>query len=255
MSLISDPTIFAQYSHAFPDFEGKIAIVTGATRGLGAAFSRMLARCGAHIIAVGRSVSELEALDDQIQKEGGTATLTPLDLTDHAALDRFGEALYTRWGRVDFLIANAARLGALSPVTHLEPAQWDALFSVNVTAHWRLLRAIDVLLRQAEHPRVVAVTSSVARTALPFWGAYAASKAALETFIRVYAAEMRNTKLRANLFDPGRMRTRMRAQAMPGENPETLPLPETIVLKALPLFLPELQETGRIFEARTGMFL
>ncbi|RMF68229.1 MAG: SDR family NAD(P)-dependent oxidoreductase [Alphaproteobacteria bacterium] len=214
---------------------GRIVLVTGASRGIGRAVAKAVAAEGAHVIAVARphSVGALESLDDEIRALGGSATLTPFDLTDGDAIDRLGAAIYERWGRVDALIGNAGRLGVLSPVTHIDPKEWERTFAVNVHANFRLIRSLDPLLRQAEDARAIFVTSGAARRHKAYWGLYAASKAALETLVLTYAAECRLSGVKVNLVNPGPVRTAMRAQAYPGEDPETLPTPEAVA----PLFL------------------
>jgi NAD(P)-dependent dehydrogenase (short-subunit alcohol dehydrogenase family) len=192
----------------------------------------------------------LEALDDAIRAKGGKATLVPLDMTDYAALDRLGAALFERHRRLDAVVGNAGVLGELSPVGHIEPKTWDEVLAVNLTANWRLIRSFDPLLRLAPAGRAVFVTSLVAREPRPFWGAYAASKAALESIVAAYAAEMKDTPVRANLFDPGATRTRMRAKAMPGEDPTSLPTPEKVAATILPMLLPSWTDNGRLVKYR-----
>jgi len=215
--------------------DGRIAVVTGASRGIGRAVAKTYAAEGAHIVAMAREKSEgaLTELDDEIREMGSEATLVPLDLTDYAGLDRLGAALYERWGRLDILVGNAGTLGPLSPLPHIAPEEWERAFDVNVTANWRLIRSLDPLLRQSEAGRAIFVTSGATQKAKPYWGLYAATKAALEKMVEIYAAECEATALRVNLIDPGPTRTRMRAAAMPGEDPETLPTPEDVA----PLFV------------------
>jgi len=213
----------------------RIALVTGASRGIGAAVARRFAAEGAHVVAVARTVGGLEELDDAIKASGGTATLVPLDLTDFDAIDRMGHALYERFGRLDVLVGNAALLGTLSPVGHIEPKVFQRVLDVNVTANWRLIRSFDPLLRRAPAGRAIFVTSGVTRRTIPYWGAYAATKAAMETLVRIYAAEVAHTAVKVNLINPGPTRTRMRADAFPGENPQTLPTPDAIAAAFVPL--------------------
>lgn len=220
-------------------FNGKIALVTGASRGIGYSVALEFAKEGAHVIAVARTDGGLEELDDAIKAEGGTATLVPLDLTDYEGVDRLGAAIYERWGKLDVLIGNAGALGVISPVGHILPKDWHKAIDVNVNANWRLLRSMDPLLKEAEAGRAVFVTSGAAHKCRPYWGPYSVSKAALEALVKTYAAEVANTNVRANLLSPGPMRTAMRAQAMPGEDPETLPHPSEVA----PLFL-EMAEPG-----------
>jgi NAD(P)-dependent dehydrogenase (short-subunit alcohol dehydrogenase family) len=234
---------------------GRIALVTGASRGIGYATALALAKAGAHIVALARTVGGLEELDDAIRGLGGAATLVPLDLKDYAGIDRLALALHERFQRLDALVGNAGILGPLSPLGHVEVAAWDEVMAVNVTANWRLIRAMDPLLRRSDAGRVVFLTSEVAALALAYWGPYAASKAALEVLARTYAAETATTSVRVNIFAPGPVRTRMRAQAMPGEDPMTLEIPDKTAEKIVELCLPGLQESGKLYDYRQGRFL
>jgi NAD(P)-dependent dehydrogenase (short-subunit alcohol dehydrogenase family) len=225
----------------------RIALVTGASRGIGYATALALARAGAHVVAVARTVGGLEELDDAIGAAGGTATLVPLDLKDYEGIDRLGLALHERFGRLDILLGNAGILGPLSPLGHVEHKAWDEVLAVNVTANWRLICAMDPLLKYSDAGRVVLVSSGVAARALAYWGPYAVSKAALEALARTYAAETATTNVRVNVFLPGTVRTRMRAQAMPGEDPMTLPPPEEVAEKIVELCLPSMLETGKVY--------
>jgi NAD(P)-dependent dehydrogenase (short-subunit alcohol dehydrogenase family) len=225
----------------------RIALVTGASRGIGAATALALARAGAHVVALARTVGGLEEIDDAIRAAGGAATLVPADLKDFSALDRLAGALMQRHGRLDVLVGNAGILGPLSPLTHVEPASWDDVIAVNVTANWRLIRAMDALLRASDAGRAVFLSSGAAINIRAYWGPYATSKAALEVLVRSYAAEHATTRVRVNLFNPGPVRTRMRAQAMPGEDPETLDRPEQIAEKIVELCLPGFDHNGRIY--------
>jgi NAD(P)-dependent dehydrogenase (short-subunit alcohol dehydrogenase family) len=230
------------------EFAGRNIVVTGASRGIGGAIARALGAAGAHVIAIARTTGALEALDDDITSAGGTTTLVPLDLKDYAAIDRLGAALFERYGQIDGVVGNAGLLGVLTPVGHIDPKLWDEVMAVNVTANWRLLRSLDPLLRKAPAARAVFVTSGVARRPRAYWGVYGTSKAALEHIVRTYADEMENTSIRANLYNPGPTRTRMRATAMPGEDPATLPTPKQVAAALLPLLLPTCTETGRVFD-------
>lgn len=223
----------------------RIALITGASRGLGAAAAVAYAREGAHCVLVARTVGGLEAVDDQIKAVGGTATLVPLDVTDGAGIDRLGAALYERFGRLDVLLGNAGLLGTLSPMGHIEPAIFEKVMAVNVTANWRLIRSMDPLLRRSDAGRVIFVTSGVTRRIIPYWGAYAASKAALEMLAGIYAAEVEHTKIRVNLYNPGATRTGMRKEAFPGENPESLPPPEAHGEGLIQLALPSCTMNGQ----------
>ena len=207
----------------------RVAVVTGASRGIGRAAALALAEAGAHVIAVARTVGALEELDDEIRAKGGAATLVPLDLKDFAGIDRLGAAIFSRWGKLDMLLGNAGLLGAITPLAHLEPKVWDDVMAVNVTANWRLIRSLDPLLRRSDAGRAVFLTSGITSLFLPYWGAYAISKTALEGLVRTYAREVAQTGVRANLVNPGPLRTKMRAQAMPGEDPATLKTPDALV--------------------------
>jgi len=236
------------------ELTGKVVLVTGASRGIGYAASVEAARRGAHVVAVARTVGGLEELDDAIQEVGGSSTLVPFDLRDGDAIDRLGAAIFERWGHLDGLVANAGILGTLSPVPHLKPDEFDKVFALNVTANFRLLRSLDLLLRQAPAGRAVFVSSSSARSARPFWGLYAASKAALDAMVKSYAGEMSTTNVKTNVFYPGAVRTAMRAKAMPGENPETLPQPADVAPKLIDMLSPALSENGRLFDIAKSAF-
>jgi NAD(P)-dependent dehydrogenase (short-subunit alcohol dehydrogenase family) len=233
---------------------GRIALVTGASRGIGFAIARAIAAEGVHVVALARTVGGLEELDDAIRSAGGTATLVPADLKDYPALDRLGAALFERFRKLDILIGNGGILGRLTPLAHVDPKLWDEVMAVNVTANWRLIRSLDLLLRQSDNGRAIFVTSGAALRFTAYWGPYAVSKAALEALVRTYAAETVTTNLRVNLVSPGVVRTRMRAEAMPGEDPSTLPPPEIIAEALLPLLDPALTTTGAIFDFRGGAF-
>lgn len=221
-----------------PSLEGRIALVTGASRGIGRASAIALAKAGAHVILVARTVGGLEETDDEIQKAGGSATLVPLNLRDFDAIDRLGASIYERWGKLDALLGNAGVLGQLTPLAHLEPKTFQEVMEVNVTANWRLIRSLDPLLRQSDAGRVLFVTSGAARKHIPFWGAYAMSKSALEILALTYAVECEPTNIKVNLLNPGPMRTLMRKKAMPGENPEDLVKPEDMAFKVVEMLSP-----------------
>jgi len=238
-----------------PPLGDRIALVTGASRGIGRATALALARAGAHVVAVARTVGGLEELDDAIKAAGGSATLVPLDLKDYQGIDRLGLALHERFRRLDALVGNAGILGPLSPLDHVEATAWDEVMAVNVTANWRLIRAMDRLLKCSDAGRVVFVSSGIASLALAYWGPYAVSKAALEALARTYAAETATTNVRVNLFTPGPIRTRMRAQAMPGEDPMTLDTPEQVAEHLLGLCLPTFNESGRAYSYRAKKLL
>ncbi|MDR6633941.1 NAD(P)-dependent dehydrogenase (short-subunit alcohol dehydrogenase family) [Phyllobacterium sp. 1468] len=235
--------------------DGKLALVTGASRGIGYSLSKELAARGAHVIAVARTVGGLEELDDEIKEAGGTATLVPLDLTDMPAIDRLGGSIHERWGRLDIMVANAGILGTISPIGHVEAKVFDRLMAINVTSVWRLIRTTDPLLKLADAGRAILLSSGVAHTARAYWGPYAASKAAVEVMARTWAEESQQTRLCINSVDPGATRTAMRAQAMPGEDPETLPTPAEVAQKIALLCDPALNATGKLYDVRTGKFL
>jgi NAD(P)-dependent dehydrogenase (short-subunit alcohol dehydrogenase family) len=228
--------------------ENRVAVVTGASRGIGRAAALALAQAGAHVIAVARTQGALEELDDEINTLGGSATLVPLDLTDFEALDRLGQAIYERWKKLDILLANAGTLGEIAPITHVDPKMWDRVIGVNVTANWRLVRSFDPLLRASDAGRAIFVTSGAAHKCKAYWGPYSISKAALEALARTYAAETEKTAIRAMLINPGPLRTRMRQSAMPGEDPLTLKTPEDLAPHILKLALPSWRETGKIYD-------
>jgi NAD(P)-dependent dehydrogenase (short-subunit alcohol dehydrogenase family) len=227
-------------------FEGRVALVTGASRGIGQAVARALAAAGAHVILVARTVGGLEDVDDEIQKAGGSATLVPLDLKDFAALDRLGASIYERWGRLDAFLGNAGVLGAVTPLAHLEPKLFQELLDVNVTANWRLIRSLDPLLRASDAGRALFVTSGAARSHTPFWGGYAMAKAALESLALTYAAECAGTDVKVNLLSPGPLRTAMRARAMPGEDPQTLAPPDAVAPLIVDLLSPSCDRNGEL---------
>ncbi len=237
------------------DLTSRVALVTGASRGIGYHIARQMAAAGAHVIAVARTVGGLEEPDDEIKAAGGEATLVPLDLTDGPGIDRLGGAIHERWGKLDILVANAGVLGVIAPLGHVEAKAFDKVFSVNVTGTWRLIRAVDPLLRGSDAGRAIILSSGAAHSAKAFWGPYAASKAAVEALARSWADETKNTALRVNSVNPGATRTAMRAQAMPGENPETLPAPSDVAAKIVPLASPALKETGLLYDAPSERFL
>lgn len=233
----------------------RIALVTGASRGIGRATALALARAGAHVVALARTVGGLEELDDEIRQAGSSATLVPLDIRDFPALDRLGASLHERFKKLDVLVGNAGQLGAVSPLGHIEPKTWDDVIAVNLTANWRLIRSLDPLLRLSDAGRAVFITTGGTRAPRAYWGLYTASKAALEVLARTYAAETLTTPLKVNLFNPGPIRTRMRAKAMPGEDPMTLDTPEQAAEAILPLCLPGCEASGRIYDYRQKKFL
>jgi NAD(P)-dependent dehydrogenase (short-subunit alcohol dehydrogenase family) len=218
--------------------QGRIALVTGASRGIGRAAAVALGAAGAHVICVARTVGGLEETDDEIQKAGGTATLVPMNLRDFDAIDRLGASIFERWGKLDALFGNAGVLGMLTPMAHLEPKTFTEVMEVNVTANWRLIRSLDPLLRLSDAGRALFVTSGAARKHTPFWGAYAMSKSALETMVLTYAVECETTNIKVNLINPGPMRTLMRKKAMPGEDPAYLVKPEDMAYRVVEMLSP-----------------
>lgn len=233
----------------------RIALVTGATRGIGRALALALARAGAHVVATGRTQGALEELDDAVRDAGSTATLVPLDMRDYPGLYRLAKALDERHRRLDVLVGNAAIAGQRSPLGHVDPGAWDEAIAVNVTANFHLIRAMDPLLRRSDAGRAVFMTSGAATHARAYSGPYSVSKAALNVLAQTYAAETDSTPVRVNLFNPGPTRTRMRAQVMPGEDPMTLPTPEDVAEKIVPLCLPGFADTGKLYDYRAGKLL
>jgi NAD(P)-dependent dehydrogenase (short-subunit alcohol dehydrogenase family) len=230
--------------------EGRVALVTGASRGIGAAVARLFAAQGAHIVALARTVGGLEELDDAIAELGGSATLVPQDLSDLDAIDRLGAALYERFGKLDILVANAGVLGVLSPVSHVDPRVWDETMLINVTVNYRLIRSLEPLLRQSDAGRAIFVTSGAAKHPRAYWGPYGTSKAALDYLVGSWAQELQKTSIRVNLLNPGATRTDMRAAAMPGEDPLTLPAPDEIAPAFLELASPACTRHGEIVDAQ-----
>ena len=233
----------------------RIALVTGASRGIGAALALELAQAGAHVVAVARTVGGLEELDDKIKAIGGTATLVPLDMRDSDGIARLALALNERYGRLDVLAGNAGILTTPSPLGHIEPKSWDDVMAINVTANWQLIRTFDALLQRSQAGRAVFITSGVAWLARPYFGLYAASKSALNALVQAYAAECATTKVRVNLFSPGQTRTRMMSVAFPGIDPETLPAPQEVARTIVPLCLPSCMENGKIYDFRADKFM
>ncbi|MCK8781648.1 SDR family NAD(P)-dependent oxidoreductase [Rhizobium sp. NTR19] len=237
------------------NLNGRIALVTGASRGIGYFTALALAKAGAHVIATARTVGGLEELDDAIKAAGGTATLVPFDLTDLPAIDRLGASIFERWGKLDILVANAGILGVISPLAHIEAKVFDKVMLTNVTAMWRLIRSVEPLLTKSDAGRALLLSSGVTNNPRAFWGAYAMSKAAVETMGRIWASETEHTPLKVNLVNPGATRTAMRAQAVPGEDPDTLPHPSAVAEKMLFLASPEMTESGRLFSVRENRFM
>ena len=230
--------------------QDRLALVTGASRGIGRAVALELAKQGANIIAIARNHSQgaLEELDDEIRKLGQNCTITPMDIRDGDAIDRLGGAIYERWGKLDILVANAAILGPITPLGHIDPKNWAELLDINVTSNWRLIRSLDPLLKLSKAGRAIFVTSGAAGKHKPFWGGYAVSKAAVQELALTYAAESTTGNVKVNLIDPGPIRTHMRAKAVPGEDPETLPTPQEIAPLFAELAAPGYEKTGEIIQ-------
>jgi NAD(P)-dependent dehydrogenase (short-subunit alcohol dehydrogenase family) len=229
----------------------RIALVTGASRGIGYATALALAKRGAHIIAVARTQGGLEELDDEIRKEGRSATLVPLTLTDTDGIARLGAALNDRHGKLDILVGNAGIAGPSSPLGHIDLKPWNDVIAVNVTANFQLIRCMEPLLKKSDAGRAVFITSGAANKATAYVGPYAASKAALETLVRVWAHETASTSIRVNLFNPGPIRTRMRAAVFPGEDPMTLDTPEQAAEFIVPMCTSDWTETGKFYDYKT----
>lgn len=232
---------------------GRIALVTGASRGIGAAVARAFAREGAHTILVARTQGGLEDVDDAIRAEGGSATLLPADLADFDVIDRMAAAIYERFGRLDVVVCNHGILGPLTPMSHLDPKEWDRVMAANLTSCYRLIRATEPLLRLSPAGRAIFVTSGASDGRHAYWAGYAVSKGALEVMVRTWAAELTNTSIKTNLINPGGTRTRMRAEAFPGEDPNTLPTPEQVAEAFIPLAEASCERNGEVVRARDLM--
>ncbi|WP_404421186.1 SDR family NAD(P)-dependent oxidoreductase [Thalassospira australica] len=208
--------------------EGRVALITGASHGIGRAVAKRFAAEGATVIALGRNVGALEELDDEIRADGGKLVLLPMDLTMYEKIDAMGASIYERFGKLDIVVGNAGLLGELAPVGHIDTQVFENTYATNVTANFRLIRSVDKLLRLSDAGRAIFVTSNASSKGRAFWGLYASTKAALESLVLSYAQEVEETPIRVNLINPGRIRTKMRAEAYPGENPEALPTAESI---------------------------
>ncbi len=231
--------------------DGRIALITGASRGIGRAVAKRFAAEGAHPVLIARTQAGLEEVDDEIRSETGIeSTLVPFDLTEADNLDKIGAAIFERFGRLDAYVANAGVLGTLSPMHHIDPKVWQNVMDVNLTANWRLLRAMDPLLRASDSGRAIFVTSTVGHEPRAFWSAYAVSKAALEMMAKVYADEVKKTDIRVNLVNPGGTRTGMRAAAMPGEDPETVKPPDSIAHVFVDLAAADCTRHGELIDAK-----
>jgi NAD(P)-dependent dehydrogenase (short-subunit alcohol dehydrogenase family) len=236
------------------NLSGRVAVVTGASRGIGYFTALELAKMGAHVIACARTVGGLEELDDAIRAEGGSATLVPMDLADMEAIDRLGGAIFERWGKLDILVANAGVLGTISPIGHFEAKTFEKVMNINVNATWRLIRSVDPLMQKSDQGRALLLTSSLAHKCKPFWGAYSASKAAVEALARTWAYESERLPLKIVSVDPGATRTAMRAQAFPGEDPDTLPHPHDVAKVIAELAGPDMTESGKLYIVREKRF-
>lgn len=228
--------------------QDRLAVITGASRGIGRAVALGMAAEGAHVILVARTVGGLEEVDDEIRKVGGKATLVPFDLTDLPAIDRLGATIFERWGKLDVLAGNAGSLGTLTPLSHLEPKDWDKTLAINVTANWRMIRSFEPLLKRSDAGRAIFVTSGAAQKCKPYWGSYSITKAALDAMMKTWAAEVEKTPIRVNSVSPGPTRTAMRKKAMPGEDPTTLTKPADLVPLFIDLALPSCTRHGEIVE-------
>ena len=231
---------------------GRVALITGASRGIGRAAAIRLASLGAHVVLAARTQGGLEEADDEIRAAGGQATLLPLDLKNADSIDPVGPSLHGRFGRLDILVHNAGALGKLTPVGHIRPADFAECVAVNLAATYRLIRTCAPVLAASDAGRAVFVTSAAARRPRAFWGAYAATKAGMENLALCWADEVENTPLRVNLFDPGPTATRMRAQAFPGEDPNTLPMPGAVVDDLVALCLPATVQHGGLTRFNAG---
>lgn len=233
------------------DLSGKTALITGASRGIGAAVAKAYAKAGAHVILLARNARKLERIDDAIREEGGHSTLLPLDLTKFDEVDKIGPSLYEKFGGLDIVVGNAGVLGTLSPLPHIKAEEFDKVLNINTTANFRLIRTLDPLLQKSEAGRAIFVTTGAdVVNGRAYWGSYAISKAALESMVKLYAQEVSNTNLKVNMIDPGGVRTEMRAAAKPGEDPLTLPAPDDIVEDFLKLASSDCNKHGEIISIR-----
>ena len=230
--------------------EGRLALVTGASRGIGFAVARRFAKEGAHVIACARTIGGLEELDDAIKQDGiGQCTIAKMDLTKFDEIDAMGASIYQRFGKLDILVGNAGTLGELTPVSHISPKLWDATFAINVTANYRLIRSLDALLRLSDNGRAIFTSSGAVQNNRPYWALYTSTKAALEGLVKGYAGELAQTNVKANIIDPGRVATAMRAKAYPGEDPKTLRNPEDITDIFVELADQSCTKNGEVFKA------
>jgi NAD(P)-dependent dehydrogenase (short-subunit alcohol dehydrogenase family) len=233
----------------------RIALVTGASRGIGAELALQLAEAGAHVVAVARTTGGLEELDDRIRAIGGTATLVPVDMKDMDGIARLALTLHERYGRLDVMVGNAGTLGSLSPLGHVEPKDWENLMTVNLTANWQLIRTMDPLLKAAPAGRAVFISSALSWLGRAYTGPYAASKAALNALVQVYAAETTTTNVKVNAFNPGPTHTKMYLSGWPGVDQSTLSAPDDVAKAIVPLCLPSCADSGKVYDYRAGKFL
>lgn len=234
------------YQYNLPDLSGKNAVITGASRGIGAAVAKAYAKAGAHVILVARTIGALEEIDDEIRKAGGSATLIPQDIADFEKIEMLGAALLERFGKIDILVANAGMLGTLAPLPHISPVEWSKVMDVNVSANYHLIRTLHPLLLASDAGRAIFVTSGMAEICEAYWGAYAASKAALTAMVKVYAAENEKTNLRVNLVSPGVVETKMLREAYPGGFDGPVKSPEDTVQTFLDLAAPDCDSHGTL---------
>ena len=230
------------------DLSGRIALITGASRGIGAAVAKALAGAGAHVILVARTAGGLEAVDDEIRAAGGKATLLPMDLLQLDEIDKLGPTIAERFSKLDILIANAGMLGLLTPLTHMKAADWQKVMDLNVNANFRLIRTLDPLLRQSDAGRVVFTSSRLAEEAIAYWGAYSVSKAALEMLVKIYATETENSTVRVNAVRPGAVETAMLAKAFPGGFPGQTVKPEDVAPAFVALASPSCEKHGALVD-------
>jgi NAD(P)-dependent dehydrogenase (short-subunit alcohol dehydrogenase family) len=224
----------------------RLALVTGASRGIGRTLALAFAQHGAHVVVAARTIGALEELDDEIRKAGGKATLLQVDLSKGEKIDQLGPTLFQRWGKLDIFVGNAGVLGPLSPLHHVTEDAWNQVIDINLSANWRLIRTLDPLLKRSDAGRAVFLTSGAATGKYAYWGPYGVSKAGLEALVKTYAHELEDTNVRVNLVNPGPVRTAMRAKAFPGEDPDTLPAPDALVPLFIELVSPECEFSGRV---------